>query len=553
MAQSQSSSSSASTIDETTSLLPHNDIIAKAKSGDVTETEVAPDDNNDLVNPPRATPKFGIIAVLLIGAFVSNSDSSLVLATYGTISSDFNDLESGRWLLTAAMLASCAIQPLYGKLSNIYGRKPILLLNYVLFGLGSALSGCGLSMGQIIFGRIISGTGAAGMVSLVSISISDLVPLQDVASYRSYVNVVSTTGRSLGGPIGGYIAQRFGWRWSFYFQCPIAALAFLLVAWKLKLPTHASHTEQSKMEKFRRIDFLGSICLSTTIVALLLTFDFFAKARSWSDPLPIISISVGIIMINLFIITEKYWAKEPIFPLNLLTRRDSVSCYLILSLQSCAQITLMSTIPLYFQITHRDSPGKAGTYLVSAVVGNTIGALLTGSYIKRTSKYKLPLLISALSQITAYTLLTLRWRGHTSFLESHYVFGGGFGFGTSYSATFIALAAAVTEEEFAIAGSGLYMFSSIGAVIGISVSGSIFKGVSRKGLDSALEGVEDGQKIAKRALEDIGFVNTLTDKLHRLVVEGYLGGFRAVFIFSLIMASISLVVAVSVRQYKLRR
>lgn len=127
---------------------------------------------------------------------------------------------------------------------------------------------------------------------------------------------------------------------SFYFQCPIAALAFLLVAWKLKLPKHATHIEQSKWEKFGRIDFLGCICLSTSIVALLLSFDFFAKAKSWSDKLPIISISAGILMVALFVIVEKYWAKEPIFPLKLLTRRDAVSCYSILALQSGAQLTV---------------------------------------------------------------------------------------------------------------------------------------------------------------------------------------------------------------------
>lgn len=181
-------------------------------------------------------------------------------------------------------------------------------------------------------------------------------------------------------------------------------------------------------------------------------------------------------------------------------------------------LQLMSSIPLYFQITQRDSPGKAGSYLVSAVVGNTIGALLTGIYIKkyplppspftnhhtnpshRNGKYKLPTIISGLSQILAYTLLILRWQGHTNFWESLYVFGGGFGLGASYSALFIALAASVTEEEFPIAGSGLYMFSSIGSVTGISISGTVFKWFAKKGLLSKLSGVKGGTQVRASAL-----------------------------------------------------
>ncbi|EPE29007.1 MFS general substrate transporter [Glarea lozoyensis ATCC 20868] len=500
----------------------------------------------DTSDPPRAPTSFGVLAVLLIGgAFISNSDGSLVLATYGNISSHFNDFESGRWLLTSAMLASCAAQPIYGKLSNIYGRKVILLLNYVLFGLGSAISGSGQSMGQIIFGRVVGGTGAAGMVSMVSILISDLVPMKEVATYRSYVNVISTTGRSIGGPLGGYIAQNFGWRWSFYFQCPIALLAFVLVAWQLKLPKTNTHVKQSHWEKFSRIDFLGSLFLSLSIVLILLSLDLFAKAKYLSDAVPIASISIGLASLITFCLIEKYQASEPIFPLKLLVQRDVVSCYAILALQSGAQLTLMSTIPLYFQITLRATPGKAGLYLISAVLGNTFGGILTGIYIKRSAKYLLPTILSGVFGCITYTLLIIRWNGHTSFPESLYVFGGGLALGTSYSALFIAVAACVSEEEFAIAGSGLYMFSSIGTVAGISISGALFKWGAGKGVNFHLKGVKNGLQIANRALEDIEYINTLSEKIHRLVVSGYLSGFKAAFAFSLASAAISLIIAVT--------
>ncbi|KAF4629060.1 hypothetical protein G7Y89_g9089 [Cudoniella acicularis] len=541
--------------DETTPLLNTDEVHSyESVASDATDVEDGTIGETEEPNngPPKS--RFGILAVLLVGVFVANSDGSLVLATYGKISSDFNDLASGKWLLTASILASCAVQPIYGKLSNIFGRKPILLFNYALFGIGSALAGSGLSMPQIIFGRVIGGLGSAGMVSLVSILISDLVPMNEIATYRSYVNVISTTGRSIGGPLGGFIAQTWGWRWSFYFQVPIAFFAFALVGWKLKLPKHSAHVEESHWAKLKRIDYLGSACLSISIAAILLSFDLLGRAESISDPLPILSISTGLLMAAVFCLVERFWAKEPIFPLQLLTKRDPTSCYTILALSSAAQLALMSSIPLYFQITQGDSPGKAGSYLVSAVIGNAIGGLVTGVYIKKSGRYKLPIVLSSIFSATSYALLAILWRGNTNIWESLIVFGGGLGMGTAYSAVFVALAASCNEEEFAIAGSGLYMFGSVGAVTGISVAGGVFQWFAKQGIERNLAGIENGLEASFiiYVSRDVSYVRGLDDYIRGLVIDGYLGGFRAGFLVSLVSATIALIVALTLRQYKLR-
>jgi MFS family permease len=147
------------------------------------------------------------------GVFISQADTSLVLATYGKISSEFHDLESGSWLLSSYMLAMCISQPLFGKLSDIFGRKSCLQVAYILFTIGTIGSGLGRSMAQIIAARTIQGAGGAGMVCMVSILLTDLLPFHEVALYRSYVNVVQTVGRSCGGMLGGFLASTIGWRW----------------------------------------------------------------------------------------------------------------------------------------------------------------------------------------------------------------------------------------------------------------------------------------------------------------------------------------------------
>jgi MFS family permease len=161
----------------------------------------------------RKRSPWATLSVLLLGCFIANADSSLVLATYGKVASEFHDLDSGSWLLSSYILAMSAVQPLYGKLSDIYGRKPVLLVAYAMFALGNLGAGLGRSLGEVIAWRAVQGIGGAGMGSLVAIIIVDIVPMHDVASTRSYVNIMQTSGRTCGGVIGGWLTQTLGWRW----------------------------------------------------------------------------------------------------------------------------------------------------------------------------------------------------------------------------------------------------------------------------------------------------------------------------------------------------
>lgn len=178
---------------------------------DDADVELAKDDKAN--GSGTSADVYATLSVLLLGVFISQTDQSLVLATYGRVASDFDDFDSGSWLMSAYILAQCVAQPLYGKLSDIYGRKSCLQASYVLFTIGTAGAGFGRSMGEVIASRAIQGAGGAGMVSMVSIIITDLVPIHEVASLRSYVNVLQTTGRSCGGVIGGFLTQTLGWRW----------------------------------------------------------------------------------------------------------------------------------------------------------------------------------------------------------------------------------------------------------------------------------------------------------------------------------------------------
>ncbi|KAI1398232.1 major facilitator superfamily domain-containing protein [Hypoxylon fuscum] len=326
-----------------------------------------------------------VVLALLVGVFTANADGSLVIATHPIIASEFNDLENSTWLFISFLLAGAATQPLYGKLSDIYGRKSILLVSYAFFAIGSALIGAGQSMRQVIVGRVISGSGGAGMMTLASVIIADLAPLRDVGSWQSYLNAFATVGRSLGGPLGGFLADTIGWRWSFFGQAPIFLLAMVCCGIILPNMTTGPYRVAAGVAKshLARIDFLGAAFLGSGLLSVLLPLRLAGQKVPWTSPIIPSLFALGVILLALFVVTEMRWAKEPILPLRLLRNRELVFSYLIMACQTAAQVGMMVSVPLYFQVTERSSSTVAGAHLMPAVIGNTIGGLLTGAWIRR--------------------------------------------------------------------------------------------------------------------------------------------------------------------------
>ncbi|KAF7872240.1 hypothetical protein EAF04_003164 [Stromatinia cepivora] len=544
-----------SMVDECTPLL------SDAKSSGVT-TYAKPFIGNDEESTPCKIPLVdpspensrnitGVISILLLGVFIANADGSLVLATSGTISSEFNDLGNAGWLISSYTLAMCATQSLYGKLSDIYGRKSTILASYVFFAAGCAICGLGCNLPAVVVGRLVAGVGGAGINCLVSIVIADMVPIREVAKWRSYVNIAATTGRSLGGPIGGFLTDTIGWRWSFLGQCPPTILALMLVIWKLEISPQQAGDKQTQFSKLCRIDFLGSIFLSVSIVCGLLVLDLGGRRMPWTDLKILSLLGISLAAGGLFFLVEGFWAKEPIFPLRLLRNRDVLTSYINLGFQSGAQMAMMMLVPIYFQITDHATFTTAGAHLMPSVIGNAIGGLLTGYIIHKTGTYKPILVLGALSSTIAYTLLLLRWHGHTSFLESLYIIPGGFGNGIALSATFIGLTAGVEQGELAIASSGLFLSANVGTVVGLSVAGSVMQDGLERRLRVALEGWDGNEAIIERALSDIEYVRSLEGKLGEVVTSVYVNCLSYTHAVSVFAAIIALIAAFCVKQHHL--
>ncbi|CAG9977193.1 unnamed protein product [Clonostachys byssicola] len=496
--------------------------------------------------------------IQIVGVFISQADATLVLATYGTIASEFNDLQNGSWLISSYMLAMCTAQPLYGKLSDIFGRKNMLQVSYGLFALGSLLCGFGQSILQLVVARSVQGLGGAGMVCLVSIIITDLVPLREVATYRSYVNIIQTMGRSSGGAIGGFLAQAIGWRWALSVQSPLTLIAMGLMTVGLTIDKQKSSHEEgdaphpSLTQSLRRVDFAGALFMSVSVLSLLLILDVGGEKVPWNSPLILILLETSVAAGVLFFQTEKRWAAEPIFPLHLLSNRNVLIPYFISILQNATQCVLVFVIPLYFQVTQNSSTGEAGAYLIPTVAGNAIGGLLTGRAIKNTGRYKLATLLAPVSSCFCFVLLLLFWNGKTPIWQSLLVFFGGFGTGIAHSAIFVAIAAGVDEEHMAIASSGLYLSTSVGAVTGISAGSAVMQAVLRPTLEKSLVGVVPNiEEVVGKALSDIKYVQKLEGLAHELIVDAYLQSFRGMFILCIVLSFLCFVAGFLLREKRL--
>ncbi|KAG7136145.1 Vacuolar membrane amino acid uptake transporter fnx2 like protein [Verticillium longisporum] len=492
-----------------------------------------------LAPTPRAAV-VRIVAILLLGTFTSNADGSLVLATHPTIASEFNDLEDSSWLFTAFALAGASTQAIYGKLSDIYGRRALLVVAYSLFALGCFIVGIGGSMWEVVLGRVISGSGGSAMNVVAALVITDLVPLRDVAAWQATINLAATIGRSLGGPVGGWLADTIGWRWSFLGQAPIFMFALLLCMAYLPSTTKrtvppASAADQPAAKpseptkgSLSRIDWLGALLLALTILVFLAPIELGGSKIPWSHPLIPGLLASSAVLAGLFALAEARPGADPIFPLALLRQRDIVLSYAVILLQTAAQLGLMFAVPLYFQVTQRASNTVAGAHLFPAVAGNAAGGILAGLLIRRTGRYKRLTVLATICSSAAYVLLVLRWHGHTNLWESLYIVPGGFGQGVAISAVFVSVQAAVDARHKAAAISGLYLCTTVGMIVGLATVSAVVMGTMKAALDARLVAMgltEAARKhIIAEAASSVGFIERARGRVGEAVVASYIEG-----------------------------
>lgn len=447
-----------------------------------------------------------------------------MITTYGTIGTDLHALSSTSWIATGYFLTLSAFQPLFGKLSDIFGRKQCLLFAYLVFGIGSV--GCGLArtIWELIAARAFAGIGGGGMSVCTSVLLSDIVGLRERGTWQAYVNLVYAVGASAGGPLGGFLADNIGWRTSFLIQGPMCALAIVAVALVLHLPEQ-DHAHWK--EKVKKIDFLGAAILLLAVFGLLTGLDRGSNV-SWSNPVAIAGLAMTPLFI-VFVLVEKYVASNPFAPGRIILNKTLFACYLCNFFSFGGYLASLFFIPLYWQVIRDYSASQAGLLLVPSILCGVSGSVFGGFYMKRTAKYYW-ITVIAYANLTAGLSLIFLFAG--TLTESLPVMVVGtcicsFGNGVGVTTTLIGLIANASHADQAVATACSYLFRSLGSVFGISMCATAFNQTLRKSLQAALQGDDDATEIAERVRAGLAYYRSLDPELKSIVRECYGSATRA--------------------------
>ncbi|GAC76946.1 predicted transporter [Moesziomyces antarcticus T-34] len=415
-----------------------------------------------------------IIASLWVVLFMAALDGTIVVTLISSISSSFKASEKSGWLSASYLLSVCAFSSIYGRMSDIIGRKGALLVALAFFTSGTCLCAVATSMDALLVARFIAGIGGGGLLTTSSICMTDLVPLRKRGVWQGVTNVLFGSASALGGPLGGFINDAFGWRTAFGFQVPFLLAGGVCIATFVNIPLPSSG--QDWKQKLGRIDYLGSLGLISTSTCLLLAMSFLSGSLlPFSNPLVWGFLLASFVTAVLFVLVEGWVVREPVMPLSLLTRRSPALIGASYFIGSFAHFGTIFHFPLWFQSVRLQSASQAGMHLIPISFAAAAGSLWAGLYMKRTGRYWHANIFCCVLNIVS-TAYGASWNKGTSAWEEYLTFVPQ-AFGTSAIFTFmlIALIASVSKDKAAVATGTVYLFRSLGQVMGVSLSTAMFQ------------------------------------------------------------------------------
>lgn len=517
-----------------------------------------------------------ILAGLMLGMFLGALDQTIVATSIRTIGDDLNGLSLQAWVTTAYLMTSTIATPLYGKLSDIYGRKPFYLLAISLFVVGSLLCGTADSMYRLAVYRGVQGLGAGGLMALAITILGDLVPPRERARYQAYFLAVWGTSSVIGPVIGGFFAGADtifgldGWRWIFLVNVPLGALAIAVVARVLHLPPvrRVQH----------RIDWPGALMLVVGLVPLLLVAEQ-GREWGWTSPRALLCYTVGVVGLGLFVVAEVVAKKDALLPLHLFRNKT-------FSVGAGANVVIglgmfggLATLPLYLQIVKGLSPTEAGLTLIPFTLGIMAGSIVTGQLTSRTGRYKwFPVIGTVLMGVGA--LMFSRLTPDTVLLEvfaDSIVFGLGLGF--TMQPLVLAVQNAVPVQDMGVATSSSLFFRQVGGTLGTAVFLSILFSTVGENIRDAFTrlartpdfqaALTDPAVVADPAnapvldmvqgggggvpsLDDSSFINALDPRLARPFLDGFADSISTVLLIAAAVMVLGVILTVLLPELPLR-
>ncbi|CAO3571504.1 unnamed protein product [Mortierella alpina] len=482
---------------------------------------------------------------LMLGIFLSSLDQTIVSVCTAKIANEFNSLSEIPWIGTSYLLTSTTFQPLYGRGSDIFGRKATFLFAITVFLIGSALCGAAQSMIWIIVARGIAGVGAGGIMSMVMIIITDLVSLRDRGRYQGIIGAVFGISSVIGPLLGGVFADQASWRWAFFINLPIGAITLAAVIKLLHLP----HSKGSFKEKMRRVDMLGSLALIVGLVLILLPLNWGGSTYEWSSPIIIALFCVGFAVILIFCVIEWKQAAEPIIPFRLFKNRTNTAVFLTSFFIGMGFFGIMYFMPLFFQIVRQESATASGLEMLPLIVGLLVTSISSGFMVSKWGQYR-PFIWIGLALSTIGTgLLTLLNEQSSRGEFIGYLFINGCGLGFSMQTVMLAIQSSVATKDIAVATANATFFRTVGSVFGVAISGTVFNNVLKTNL---MPLIEINPAVAK-VLKDSYLAPTFGPEMEAKILHSYMLALRSSFTVCIPFMGLAFLFSLLIEHNKLRK
>ena len=486
----------------------------------------------------QAPRKRVIFGALMLVVLLAALDQTIVSTALPTIVGDLGGLSHLSWVVTAYLLASTVTGPLYGKLGDLYGRKIVLQAAVVLFLVGSALCGISENMAELISFRALQGLGAGGLMVVAIAVVGDIIPPRDRGRYQGLFGAVFGVSTVVGPLLGGFFVDNLSWRWIFYINLPVGAVALLVIGATFHAPSvRVQHA----------VDYLGAALLAGGLACLVLLTSLGGTTYAWSSPEIVVLGVAGVVLLGLFPLAEMR-CPEPLLPLSLFRSRIFVVSSSIGFIIGVALFGSVTFLPLFLQIARGKSPTTAGLQLTPMMAGVLVTSIASGQIISKVGKYRVFPIVGTAVMSAGMGLLSQIGLGTSSLAISLYMLVVGAGLGMVMQVLVLAVQNAVQPRVMGVATSGSIMFRQIGGSVGVAVFGAIFANRLSTNLASSLPRGAHGPKTAAPAV-----VKKLPPHLHSIYVHAFANALHPVFLTGAAIAALSFLLTWFLKEVPLRR
>lgn len=489
-----------------------------------------------------------VLAGLMLGMLVAALSQTIVATALPTIVGELGGQEQLAWVVSATLLTSTASTPIWGKLSDLYGRKVMFQAAIAVFVIASLAAGFAQNMAQLISVRAVQGLGVGGLMALSQAIIGDVVSPRERGRYQGYIGSVFGLATVAGPLLGGFLVEHLSWRWTFWSGIPIGIVALLVTERVLKLPFP---------RRRHAIDWLGAFFIVASVSALLLMLSLGGKEFAWNS-----AWTYGLIAVSLLTLVAAIWQErrsaEPIMPPHLFTNHTFVITSLAGFIVGVAMFGAIVFLPQYLQIVKGETPTASGLLTLPLMAGLLITSIVSGRIISHTGRYKLFPVAGLLIAAVGLGMLSLL-HVHTSLIvASVYMFVTGFGIGLVMQVLVLAAQNAVAHKDLGVATSGATFFRSMGGAVGVAIFGALLSHRLRDSIPAALTkaGVPPEQLAAAAAGGTSGTpaqIAALPEPVHTAVITGFADAIQTAFLAAVPFAIAGFLVILFLRETPLRQ